>query len=187
MKKKLLLPIIGMLSLVASAAGETAHVYEIRPWNNVAKSAATGAQSTVESPIKGGDTFYFLVRLLNSDWKNLGAATNSWEFTTLGSYEAKWATQPPHIGIVVSGVTVPATIEACIPDSNINTKSSSVYYTDIICSYTVKPGDFALPVLLASDSAGTPVDEDHPTIYLDGLEIEATFGKIDIRVACRGD
>ena len=45
MKKKLLLPIIGMLSLVASAAGETAHVYEIRPWNNVTKSVATGAQS----------------------------------------------------------------------------------------------------------------------------------------------
>ena len=167
MKKKLLLPIIGMLSLVASAAGETAHVYEIRPWNNVTKSVATGAQSSVDSPIKGGDTFYFLVRLLNSDWKNLGAATNSWEFTTLGSYEANWATQPPHIGIVVSGVTVPATIEACIADTNINAKSSSVYYTDIICSYTVKPGDFALPVLLASDSAGKPVDEDNPTIYLD--------------------
>lgn len=167
MKKKLLLPIIGMLSLVASAAGETAHVYEIRPWNNVTKSVSTNGQSSAENPIKGGDTFYFLVRLLNSDWKTLGAATNSWEFTTLGSYEANWATQPPHIGIVVSGVTVPATIEACIADTNINSKSSSVYYTDIICSYTVKPGDFALPVLLASDSAGTPVDEDNPTIYLD--------------------
>lgn len=167
MKKKLLLPIIGMLSLVASAAGETAHVYEIRPWNNVTKSVSTNGQSSAENPIKGGDTFYFLVRLLNSGWKTLGAATNSWEFTTLGSYEANWATQPPHIGIVVSGVTVPATIEACIADTNINVKSSSVYYTDIICSYTVKPGDFALPVLLASDSAGTPVDEDNPTIYLD--------------------
>ena len=33
MKKKLLLPIIGMLSLVAYAAGEKAHIYEIRPWD----------------------------------------------------------------------------------------------------------------------------------------------------------
>ena len=185
MKKKLLLPIIGMLSLVASAASETAHIYEIRPWNwgavdasgKLTSGVVTNEQSSVTSPIEGGETFYFVVRLLNPDWKNVGNATNAWRFVAYDQVTGlpvsdtdeliKWCTTPPEIGIVVSGKTIGAKVERCEPDYAYNpTSATSKYYTDIICSYTVKPGDLALPVRLAADGNGNPITADTGSLYI---------------------
>ena len=176
MKKKLLLPIIGMLSLVASAAGEKAHIYEIRPWDWEKKCVMTNEQSSAANPIDSGETFYFVIRMLNSGWKSIPNATNAWDFV---AYDAvtklpvsdeeqllKWGWTPPEIGIIVSGKTVGAEVVRCESDFLYNpTEEKSKYYTDIICKYAVKPGDLALPVLLANTN-GTPITANSESLYI---------------------
>ena len=171
MKKKLLLPIIGLFSLVASA--EVAHVYEIRPWDNTKIHVSTNGQSSVEHPINS--EFYFVIRLLNPGWSaNDGSATNAWNFVLTDAYALKsraeeWNSFPPQIGLVIGGVTRYAEVIDCFPDAGINTSDQSKYFTDILCRYTVKPGDFALPVRFAQDRFGTPITINNAggEIYLD--------------------
>ena len=168
MKKKLLLPIAMMLSLVGNAA-DTGYIYEIRPWQNEGSQGRVLAASgyTADNPAKGGEKLWFVMRVLNSNWSSCVAnSVTNWTYpkylgTIGGSESAAWAASAPKIGIVVSGRTVGATIEAIGPDTYLNsaaTPAKSGFYTDIVCSYTVQPGDIALPIRLAADNNGTPID-----------------------------
>lgn len=159
MKKKILLPIIGLLSFAALAAGESGHVYEVRPWDYDNGHILPNGQSSIDSPMPGNgqDKFYFIVRLLNSNWMQ-PLSTVNWDLPSpkLGSFDVHWTAHRPKIGIVVSGRTVGAQVEDVVPDSTFN-GTLGAYYTDIICSYEIKSGDFALPVCLAADNNGTPI------------------------------
>ena len=170
MKKKLLLPIAMMLSLVGNAA-DTGYIYEIRPWQDEGTGQGhviADSGYSAENPATGGKKLWFVMRVLNSNWSSCVAnSVTNWTYpkpkdlgTIGGSESAAWAASAPKIGIVVSGRTVGATIENIGPDTILNSASSakSGFYTDIVCSYTVQPGDIALPIRLAADNNGTPID-----------------------------
>ena len=158
--KKLLTPVISLFSLAAAAASETAHIYEIRPWDYAKHQILPNGYRTSADPLTGGE-FYFVVRLLNSGYSTSSEPTNPWtlQYVGAGSEAVDWEMRPPKIGIVVSGQTREAKIVAVAPDSTYNYYAKTpytTYYTDVICSYTIEPGDFAMPVLLALDKNGTP-------------------------------
>ena len=94
--------------------------------------------------------------------------------------QQKWAMNPPKIGIVINGVRRGASIlypNPVVSDSYIEVKEDGTtevkndgwagWYTDLICYYTVKPGDFALPVTLYDTSTG-----DHK-YYFDTFPLES--------------
>jgi len=166
MIKKILLPVIGLLSVVAFAA-DPGHILEIKPWywdGGYDKGYVTNYSYSAENPAKGGEKLWFVIRLLNNGWSTNDNPATAWEFprstTGLGNESAKWAASPAQIGIVVSGRTVGATIYTIERDDYINEKLgvNSAHITDIVCYYTVQPGDFAQPIRLAADAKGTPVD-----------------------------
>ncbi len=165
MKKKILLPIIGLLSFAATAA-DPAHILEIKPWySDGTQGYVTNYSYSAENPAQGGEKLWFVIRLLNNGWSTGTPPSTAWTYPTYSGTlfskdSAAWVASAPKIGIVVSGRTVGATIEAIASDTILNMKpgTNSGYITDIVCSYTVQPGDFALPIRLAADGKGTPID-----------------------------
>ena len=170
MMKKLTLTLLGLMSFAAVAA-DTGNIYEIKPWySDGVQGCVTNYDYSADKPLTGGDKLWFVIRVLDSNWSTAGTTSlTNWTWprylnTGMQSESAAWAAAAPKIGIVVSGRTVGATIENIGPDEYLNSKydedqgGTSPYFTDIICSYTVQPGDFALPIRLAADGNGTPID-----------------------------
>ena len=102
MKKKLLLPIAMMLSLVGNAA-DTGYIYEIRPWQDEGSQGHVLADSgyTADNPAKGGEKLWFVMRVLNSNWSSCVAnSVTNWTYpkylgTIGGSESAAWAASAP--------------------------------------------------------------------------------------------
>ena len=148
--KKAALGIIALaMSFVATTARAGGDIRSIDPCDALGNVIENG---TMANPYTAGETAYFRIRLENSNseesWTDKLA--NPWviEYTGLSaSPDLQWAVNPPKVGVYVSGQLRGATVVS------VGAPVEAPWYTDIICSYTVRPGDLALPMTLA-DSLG---------------------------------
>lgn len=128
------------------------------------------------TPKAAGETAYFRIRLLNVncrmsyDTRDSSKRTSPWEpdynGLTVGSgvMEQMWLANPPKIGVYVSGQLRGATIGYPYAVTMDDDGSWAGWYTDLVCSYTVKPGDLALPMTLAN-AAGKEVGNGASATY----------------------
>ena len=165
-----------MVALPARAAD--ADVYSIERYLDPTGQAVNDDLS-VSRPLQAGQKVMFKLRLLNRTELQTrmgnGAVTNKWDFYCLNG-PANWADvvaahdsggdwllalnqyfeaheHPLQIGVWVNGNVKPATIESFdVPVGGFP------YYTDMICSYLVENGDFALPLKLAVSAGGQGVE-----------------------------
>ena len=122
--------------------------------------------SMADNPVTANQTVKFKFRMLNHDPANnfltnggLASATtwdNRWYWKYRGGggtneAAAAWVSNPPKVGVWVSGRYQWADVESlALVEDNYD-------YTDLICSYTAKPGDFGL-LTLAAGPETAPVE-----------------------------
>ena len=126
----------------------------------------TETLSMAENPVTAGQTVKFKFRMLNHDpasnyLTNGGPASATtwdnrwyWKYRGAGGTNeaaAAWVSNPPKIGVWVSGRYQWADVEslALVPEN--------YDYCDLICSYTAAPGDFGL-LTLAAGPESAPVE-----------------------------
>ena len=116
-----------------------------------------GVVTDLSQPLVAGQKVQFKIRLLNCDAAQ--AATNS-AYVSTNSWTCRWeggpmapgmedmflVNFPPKIGVRVSGRLEKADIVSWDRAEG----EAGRYYTDLICRYTVKTGDYAMPLRLAS-------------------------------------
>ena len=163
MKKKALGFVALAMTLLANTAtmayNGVGDIVSIDPCNEY------GIKQPVNTAVKSaGETAYFRIRLLNVncrmsyDTRNAARRTNPWlpdyNGMTVGSgvMEQMWLANPPKIGVYVSGQLRGATVGYPYAVTMDDDGSWAGWYTDLVCSYTVKPGDLALPMTLANAS-----------------------------------
>ena len=150
--------IAALAAPLAARAAADGDIFEILP---VDESGSVVPVPTV--PLDGGDVARFAVRLMKP---TLVGNQFRLKYIGLGSETVDWLSNRPAIGIYVNGKFTLAYLE------KVNARSD--VFTDLIFSYTVKPGDFALPIRLAlankamvTDAATEPVGEYYLN-FLDG-------------------
>ena len=148
MKKAMLGFIATAMSLLATTANGAGDIRAIEPCDQYGYVIPNGSMA---QPYTVGETAYFRIRLenLNSKECHQFGYSNPWTLQYKGLMDPvlAWATQRPQVGVIVSGVFRGATVESVLSPEN------ESWCTDILCSYTVRPGDLALPMTLA-DSTG---------------------------------
>ena len=153
---------VGMAVCGFAGTAKGGDIFEIGPCDEKGTPiTTTGGIATSENPITAtGTNLYFKVRLMA---RNLGKC---WyvEYTGSGSEIVADAMYPLQIGIYVSGLPTVATLVA-------ETQDEENHITDLVFKYTVKPGDFALPIVLATNANRPAVDGDSASAYvLDRLD-----------------
>lgn len=141
----------------AARAAADGDIFEIRP---VDENGAAIANPT--APLDGGDVARFTVRLARkSSTSDLFRLVH----TGINSEAVDWLSNRPAIGIYVNGVFKLAYLEKSPTARNAN-------FTDFIFSYTVKPGDFAMPIRLAGSDKALVTDTTQPPdgYYLNFLD-----------------
>ena len=127
-------------SLATGAAAHAAvgDIYEIRPCNE--QGVSVGAYATATNTMPAGSNIYFNVRLVQ---RTIG---DPWKlrYTGYGEELLDYATSPLEIGIYVSGQLRFAKLH------DVKETYAAQGYTDLIFTYTTMPGDFALPIVLAT-------------------------------------
>ena len=103
----------------------------------------TGEATTAANPFHAGTKLYFKLRLQARDYAS-GVAGSKWylSYSGLGSELIANALTPMQIGIYVSGRLDYATYVTSYEEGD--------YCTAIIFEYLTKPGDFAMPIRLAT-------------------------------------
>lgn len=159
MKMNKILSLLAVVFLTAGVkAADMAAVYEVRAWSpnaGVDGSPAVEPYSSPDDPLVGGDEFRFVIRLLNSDYTEFTSSKKVWKLRYIGLYsdELAWVMNPPKIALAMGeGIVREAEFK------NFAQNSKLPYYTDFICSYTVRPGDLALPVRFALTDSGTKIN-----------------------------
>ena len=171
--KKLLKTLVCALGLAAglsARAADNGDVYEIRPCN---AAGETIAPRTIDDPLQSGQTFYFRMRLIGRSDVDINEA---WQVKYVGTGTA--AVFPLQIGLYVTdtpGGTGTGPIRwATLVNAPAPQQINGTYYTDLIFSYTVEPGEFALPIRLAADATSPITDANSSTaFYFDPLTIGA--------------
>lgn len=126
-----------------------------------------------DKALSAGETIYIRFRMVNLQWGQTSSDpsyTNPWQFyytgTLTGDPELDWqilsAVNVPRLGLWVGGRLCEA--ECVRPqrpelsDWLANMLDGERHYTDLIFSYTIQPGDLALPIQLANASGTGPAD-----------------------------
>ncbi len=169
-----------MIALPAAAVDD---VYSIERHLDPTGQAVNDDLS-VSNPLLAGQKVMFKLRLLNRTELQTrmgnGAVTNKWDFSCLNgpanwdevvaihNAGGDWLTalsdyfvaheNPLQIGVWVNGCVKPATVESFEVVSGDGTDTGYPYYTEMICSYMVENGDFALPLKLAVKAGGRAVE-----------------------------
>jgi len=161
---KFVLPALALTAWAnVASATLSSPIYEIRECD-ANGDALSGPVATKDTPLKGGDAIYFVIRMLNPDFDTVAdSATTPWAIKykngATGIEELDWAVSRPGVGIVVNNTTRKAEFVKVVP------RTDYVFYTDFVFKYTIQPGDIALPIRLASDLTGTPVASGSSGIY----------------------
>ena len=146
---------IAFAAAPAAFAADDGDIYEFTPVTDVVTSA---------NPLTPPATVQFKMRLLSPNYNAADkSARTQWQvyykpdpFMTgagsAGNAALAWALRPLQLGIVVSGQTRGATVN--LPSAIYDNRLS-----EFDCSYTVKFGDLALPLKLATDGNGTAVGD----------------------------
>ena len=123
-------------------------------------------------------TVSFTMRLLPPDYDEKGGdlANHRWEiaYRGVGSADLEWLINPPKIGVVVSGQTRGAELSRPVPNRQ---------FTDFTCTYTTEFGDYAMPLRVAGDAAGTPAGEVSQYYFFNLYDEVTMTGLWDIRDA----
>lgn len=144
-------------ALAASGAsfGDGGDIYEILPCDQ--DGTVVDAYATKDNPITvAGDYVYFIVRLVQ---RTRNDANSIWTLEHVGATSeiVDDALFPPQIGIYISGEQTYADLYDVKVDSDYG-------LTDLVFRYQVKPGDFALPIVLATED-GPASDGDSALPY----------------------
>ena len=117
-----------------------------------------------DNPLVAGETVKFKIRLLNRGMtveklREDSSYTNPWTLQHVGPNDPIADTNNmPQVGLWISGQRKYAKIESW--------KLADRYFTDMICSYTVQPGDLAMPLkLVAPDGRGEAMEVTTGTWY----------------------
>ena len=160
--------IAALAAPLAARAAADGDIYEILPVDEAGAMIPAPTQ-----PLDGGDVARFAVRLMKP---TLVGNQFRLKYIGLGSEAVDWLSNRPAIGIYVNGKFTLAYLE------KVNARTD--VFTDFIFSYTVRPGDFALPIRLAlankamvTDAATEPVGEYYLN-FLDG-DLGAAAWQID--------
>ena len=132
-------------SLFAAAEGD---IFEIRPC--LRDGTATNEYATASSPMDSGRKLYFNMRL----YARVPGDTNTyWRLEHIGASDeiVDDALYPLQIGIYVSGRLTYATLVETVSRGD---------FTDFIFEYVTQPGDFAMPITLATESGPATETED---------------------------
>ena len=132
---------------------------------------------TIEDALTVGDTAYFRIRLQNHNsqaiyrsWTSTHTnRTNPWYFwDTIGGKQTDPVTAGIKVGVFVSGRFTKADVIAVIEDIRpINpSDGGGPWFTDLLCAYTVQPGDLALPVTLANSSRDEATASDTTAYFI---------------------
>ena len=153
---------LGFIALAMSLMANTAQALngngDIRSIDPCDQYGYVIPNGSISAPYTVGQTAYFRLRLENPNsvdsWETKNSSNPlvspwqlSWDSTmypglTLSDMLAMY---PPAIGVTVSGKARAARLQVNVP-------SGEGWYTDLICSYKVEAGDFALPMTLVSDN-----------------------------------
>ena len=131
-----------------AASGANGHIFDILPSDEFGK-VISGPVATADSPLGGGEKVNFVVRMM----KESNASTSTkWRLKHIGlnSEAVDAALNPFGIGIYVSGEIRIATLKSVL--------STGDYFSDFVFEYVTKPGDFALPIVLANKN-GQPTSD----------------------------
>jgi len=143
MKKKLTsLVLTAALGLFAGFSAKAAgDILDIRPCDENGVELSAGV-ADIAHPVGAGRDFYFKMRLIARNPE--GPNGNRWyiKYTGIGSPDIAEYLQPMQIGIYVSGRLDYATL--------VSYAANGDFSTELVFKYTTKPGDFALPIVLAA-------------------------------------
>jgi len=144
----------GMMPETAAAAGDIRSI---------------SAVATVDHPtygptdlVRAGQEMQFKITLLNRHYKEYQGGTtnaNPWQlkWTGLMPEDAARALNAPKIGLWIGGRLRLADITL---QNGYLGSATKPYWTDVVCTYTAVPGDFAVPALLANASGTGPISVD---------------------------
>ena len=172
MKKAMLGFIASAMSLLATTAQAYDGVGDIRSIDPCDQYGYVIGNGSMAQPYTAGQTAYFRIRLENvnsrESWetKDTSKLSNPWcfQYTGIGVDSAlEWAINPPKVGVYVSGQLRGATVVSALSPAD------KAWYTDILCSYTVRPGDLALPMTLANQAGKEMGDGSASEYYLDTI------------------
>lgn len=146
MKKKLTtLALTAALALFAGFFANAAEgdIYDIVPCDE--NGVDRGAWTIPDDPFGSGVDVYFKVRLVAREFSG-GAAVSLWrlDYDGLIPENIAEALYPMEIGIYVSGKQTYASL--------VSVKQEGNFTTALVFKYTTKPGDFAMPIRLATVS-----------------------------------
>ena len=154
MKQKIAtLAVTAALALFAgySARAAVGDIYDIVPCSEY--GVDRDAWTIAEDPLGSGVDVYFKIRLVAREFDG-AAAVSRWQLDYDGLISPSVVSNlyPMQIGIYVSGQPTFAELDTVLAEGN--------YTTALIFKYTTRPGDFAMPVRLATASgpAGDSID-----------------------------
>ena len=126
----------GVIAAPFAGHADPGDIYEIYP--------VEGSRLQPTDTLKPNDTLTFVVRLLSRNFNVPNP--RGWSLKHIGPNDPTWDynNNPLKLGIVVSGRLELADIKSVM-----QLAAPMEAYTDITCTYKVKPGDLALPVRLA--------------------------------------
>ena len=131
-----------------------------------------------DKPLRAGESFYVLMRLLNLDYAAHGG-NHVWRFTPAGlSLSDLSAMQPetlrqllaslntPKLAISIGGKMKYAEYSDVGPNGEQSGARVATYFTDFYFKYTVEPGDLGLPVKLICKDGSIPGADSNTDLYL---------------------
>ena len=176
MKKQLTtLALIATLGMFAGPAAKAADgdIYDIVPCDANGTDLSTGSTwSTYGNPLGSGVDVYFKIRLVARDVTS--ATVNRWKLAYDGILPENIAEAlyPMRIGIYVSGVKTYAEL--------VSPKLEGTYTTALVFKYTTKPGDFAMPIRLATlDGPASDKMDENSEYSFDSLTADWKMYRLD--------
>ena len=158
--------------------------------------------SMANNPVTAGQKVKFKFRMLNRDPKaNFEDTTIShgeyasattwdnrwyWKYRGAGGTNeaaAAWVSNPPRVGVWVSGRRQWADVESLAPVDN--NGEANYDFTDLICSYTAQPGDFGILKFAAgSENNSVEATADTYPILLQNSDYWGIYDKLTQSKAC---
>ena len=154
---------LGFIALAMSLMATTVNAYngagDIRSINRCDENGKLLSPMASGEYAIAGDKVHFRIRLENvhsGELYTLGLQ-NKWQIRNLSGDESA----KPTVGVYVAGqfreaqivrVSVPSDVD--VANGSTSSEACLKCYTDLVCEYTVQPGDFAFPMTLANSSKG---------------------------------
>ena len=187
MKKKALGYIALAMAFMATTA--LAEIGAIRSIDRCDQYGVVLPPGDITGSLTVGDKAYFRIRLENhssqSIWKSWNDGSdmnlrNKWEFM-YGNLPIDPVQAGIKVGVYVSGRFTLADVIYVTDEPFDPSDGGGAWFTDLICSYTVQPGDLALPMTLANSHKGEAEDSE-TTAYFIGQGLNLLTSSSSVRL-----